>query len=143
MVSKKSVIFIGVGEVGKTTLVWRLIGLSLTPHATQRPGVYRIYHNGQIYELIDVPGQHATEVAQAAARSMTVFFDRAFLMYDLTRLDTLTALYDIMEHLCVFSRCLSAKEVWVVGNKRDLAEKFGVEYEPDFKLLKAQRYVKI
>ncbi|MEM4439534.1 MAG: GTPase domain-containing protein [Pyrobaculum sp.] len=140
---RKSVILIGVGGVGKTTLVWRLIGLSLTPHATQRPGVYRIYHNGQIYELVDVPGQAAFEIAQAVASSPTFFFDRALLVYDLTREDTLHALYEIVDRLCLFKKCLSAAEVWVVGNKRDLAERYGVEYEVDPVALGAQRLEKI
>ncbi|MEM0465014.1 GTPase domain-containing protein [Pyrobaculum sp.] len=140
---KKSVILIGVGGVGKTTLVWRLIGLSLTPAATRRPGVYRIYYDGKLYELVDVPGQAAFEIAQAVASSPTFFFDRALLVYDLTREDTLHALYEIVDRLCLFKKCLSAAEVWVVGNKRDLAERYGVEYDADPASLGARRLEKI
>jgi GTPase SAR1 family protein len=83
-------VLLGVGGVGKTTLVYRLMGLSTTPHVTMRPGLYRLYlAGGGVVELLDVPGQHATEVAQHAAGQMRHFFDRAVLMYDLTAADTL------------------------------------------------------
>ena len=62
--------FLGIGGVGKTTLVYRLMGLSTTPHATLRPGLYRLYFINGTVELLDVPGQHATEVVQHAARQM-------------------------------------------------------------------------
>ena len=71
---KKSVILIGVGGVGKTTLIWRLIGLSLTPAATRRPGVYRLFYEDKLYEIVDVPGQAAAEVARAVASTPTLFF---------------------------------------------------------------------
>lgn len=129
--------------MGKTTLVWRLLGLSLTPTSTVRPGVYRIFLNGKRYDVVDVPGQFAAEVAATAARMGGPHFDRALLVYDLTREDTLQALYAIKEHLCLFSKCLAAKEVWVVGNKRDLAEQYGVEHEPDLGALGADKFVKI
>ncbi|MEM3964031.1 GTPase domain-containing protein [Pyrobaculum sp.] len=140
---KKSVILIGVGGVGKTTLIWRLIGLSLTPAATRRPGVYRLFYEDKLYEIVDVPGQAAFEIAQAVASAPTLFFDRALLVYDLTREDTLRALFDIMDALCLFKRCLSAREVWVVGNKRDLAERYGVVYDVDPASLGARRLEKI
>mgnify|MGYP001770637077 FL=1 len=140
---RRVVVFLGVGGVGKTTLIWRLIGLSLTPSRTVRPGVYRVFYDGKYYELVDVPGQFAAEVAAAAARTFNAYFDRALFVYDLTREDTLEALYLIKEQLCLFSKCLAARETWVVGNKRDLAEKYGVEHEPDLKALGANEFVKI
>jgi len=126
---RKRVILLGVGGVGKTTLIYRLIGLSTTPYATLRPGLYRLYFLNGTVELLDVPGQHATEVAQHAARQAAQFFDRAVLMYDVTRADTLYALSEILDSLCIYRNCLSAKEVLVVGNKRDLAEEYGYMVE--------------
>ena len=65
---RKRVVLLGVGGVGKTTLVYRLLGLSTTPHATLRPDLYRLYFTNGTVEILDVPGQHATEIAQYAAR---------------------------------------------------------------------------
>jgi GTPase SAR1 family protein len=122
-------VLLGVGGVGKTTFVYRLLGLSTTPHATLRPGLYRLYFINGTVELLDVPGQHATEVAQHAARQMFQFFDKAVLMYDVTRADTLYALSEILDSLCIYRNCLSAREIVVVGNKRDLAEGLGYMVE--------------
>jgi GTPase SAR1 family protein len=120
---------LGVGGVGKTSFVYRLIGLSAAPHVTLRPGLYRLYFVNGAVELLDVPGQHAAEVARHAARQMTQFFDRAVLMYDVTRADTLYALSEILDALCIYRTCLSARKVLVVGNKRDLAEELGYMVE--------------
>ena len=48
-------------------------------------------------------------------------------MYDVTRADTLYALSE--DPLCIYRSCLSAREVLVVGNKRDLAEELGYMVE--------------
>jgi len=129
---RKRVVLLGVGGVGKTTLVYRLMGLSAAPYVTLRPGLYRLYFVNGVVELLDVPGQHAAEVARHAARQMRHFFDRAVLMYDLTRPETLYALGEILESICAFKTCLSAREVVVVGNKRDLAEEYGYMVENTF-----------
>jgi len=126
---RRRIVFLGVGGVGKTTLVYRLMGLSVVPHATLRPGLYRLYFVNSMMELLDVPGQHAAEVAQYAARQMHQFFDRAVLVYDVTRADTLYALSEILDFLCIYRNCLSAREIVVVGNKRDLAEELGYVVE--------------
>jgi hypothetical protein len=99
---QRRVVLLGVGGVGKTTLVYRLMGLSAVPHATLRPGLYRLYFINGAVEVLDVPGQHVTEVARHAARQMHHFFDRAVLMYDLTRPETLYALGEILESICTF-----------------------------------------
>jgi GTPase SAR1 family protein len=122
---------LGVGGVGKTTLVYRLMGLSAAPNATLRPGLYRLYFMNSAVELLDVPGQNAAEVARYASRQMTQLFDKAVLMYDVTKADTLYALSEILDALCVYKSCLSAKEVLVVGNKTDLAAELGYMVEND------------
>ena len=78
---------------------------------------------------MDVLGQHATEVARHAAKQMRQFFDRVLLMYDVTRAETLYALSEILDALCIYGSCLSAREILVVGNKRDLAEELGYMVE--------------
>ena len=126
---RKRVALLGVGGVGKTTFVYRLMGISATPHVTLKPGLYRLYFKNGAVELLDVPGQHAMEVAQHAAKQMRQLFDKAVLMYDVTRADTLYALSEVLDSLCIYRNCLSAKEVVVVGNKRDLAEELGYMVE--------------
>jgi GTPase SAR1 family protein len=127
---RRRVVLLGVGGVGKTTLVYRLLGLSMAPPATLRPGLYRLYlAGGRTVEILDVPGQHAVEVAQYAAKRMTQYFDRAALMYDVTQAGTLYSLSEILDALCIYGNCLAAREVLVVGNKRDLAEEYGYMVE--------------
>ncbi len=126
---RKRVVLLGVGGVGKTTFVYRLLGLSATPHVTLRPGLYRLYFINGVVEILDVPGQHAEEVARHAARQMAQFFDKAVLMYDVTRADTLYALNEILDALCTYRTCLTVREIVVVGNKRDLAEELGYMVE--------------
>jgi GTPase SAR1 family protein len=127
---QRRVVLLGVGSVGKTTFVYRLLGLSMTPNVTLRPGLYRLYlAGGRAVEILDVPGQHATEVARYAARRMTQIFDLAVLMYDMTQAETLYALNEILDALCIYGRCLAAREIVVVGNKRDLAEEYGYMVE--------------
>jgi GTPase SAR1 family protein len=140
---RKYVIFAGVGGVGKTTLVYRLVGVRLAPSPTKRPGFYHAYLKGGSYYILDVPGQYVDEVVESLSKMVFIFFDRALLVYDLTRRDTLQALYEIADRLCRFHKCISARELWVVGNKRDLAVSLGVEHTPDLSTLGAQRYVKI
>ncbi|MCX8135601.1 Rab family GTPase [Pyrobaculum aerophilum] len=140
---RKYVILLGVGGVGKTTLVYRLAGIVNPPAPTKRPGIYRVFAKGEWYYILDVPGQYVNDIVDTVSRIIHIFFDRALLVYDLTRADTLYALYEIAEKLCLYHKCLSAAEIWVVGNKRDLAARLGVEHKPDLSKLNAQRYVKI
>jgi GTPase SAR1 family protein len=126
---RRRIVLLGVGGVGKTTLVYRLMGLSSVPHATLRPGLYKLYFASGTVELLDVPGQHAMEVSRHAARQMRQFFDRVVLMYDATRPETLYALSEILDALCIYGSCLTAREVLVAGNKRDLAEEYGYMVE--------------
>jgi len=129
---RRSILFLGVGGVGKTTTIYRLLGLNNSVRVTLRPGIYRVLVDGQWYDLVDVPGQMAAEVAQAVASNPTLYFDRVIMMYDLTRQETYEALSDIWSAVCVMrSRCLAAREIVIVGNKRDLADELGYAVEAD------------
>ncbi len=125
----KRVVLLGVGGVGKTTLVYRLLGLSMTPRTTLKPGLYRLYLANGVVELLDVPGQHAAEVARHIAKQTHQLFDRAVLMYDVTRAETLYMLSEILDALCIYRTCLSIREAVVAGNKRDIAEELGYMVE--------------
>jgi len=125
-------LLLGVGGVGKTATLYRLLGLNNHVRTTLRPGIYRVYYGGQLYEVVDTPGQMADEVAHAIAKSPIQHFHQAVLMYDLVRRETYEALMDIWNYICVFrGRCVSARRIVVVGNKRDLAEELGYMVEAD------------
>jgi len=129
---RRSILFLGVGGVGKTTTIYRLLGLNNSVRVTLRPGIYRIFVNGQWYDLVDIPGQMAEEVALAVASNPSLYFDRVVMMYDLTRQESYEALADIWSTICVLrNKCLTAREVVIVGNKRDLAEELGYAVEAD------------
>ena len=129
---RKSILFLGVGGVGKTTAIYRLLGFNNSVCVATRPSIYRIFYSGRWYDLVDMPGQMAVEVAQATARNLALHFDRIILMYDLTRQETYEALLEIWSTVCVLrGKCLSAREIVIVGNKRDLAEELGYSVEAD------------
>jgi len=129
---RKFVLLLGVGGVGKTTTLYRLLGLNNRVRTTLRPGIYRVYYGGQLYDVVDTPGQLAVEVAQAVAKSPVQHFYQAVLMYDLVRRETYETLLDIWSYVCIFrSKCISAHRVVIVGNKRDLAEELGYMVEAD------------
>ncbi|ABL89019.1 conserved hypothetical protein [Pyrobaculum islandicum DSM 4184] len=67
------VVFMGVGEVGKTTYIYRILGIAKTPRVTRRPGVYQIVVGNKELYLVDTPGQYAVEVAQKYYKAMRVF----------------------------------------------------------------------
>jgi GTPase SAR1 family protein len=124
------VVLLGVGGVGKTTLAYRLIGLSITPTVTLRPGMYRFYIADREVNLIDVPGQYVVEVVYNFARMWTFYVDKAVYMYDVLRYDTLKALVEI--HSGLLERGIKPfKRLAVVGNKMDLARQYGFYVEAD------------
>jgi len=125
-----SVAVLGVGGVGKTTYVFRLLGLSLKPRATLRPGIYRMYLRDKEIDFIDVPGQVATEVARNFSRSWTFYVDLMIYMYDLTDQSSLYAIAEL--HSALLDRGISPyRKVVLIGNKRDLAEELGLFVEGD------------
>jgi GTPase SAR1 family protein len=90
-----SVAVLGVGGVGKTTYVFRLLGLFLKPRATLRPGIYRLYLRDKEVDFIDVPGQAAIEVARNFAKTWTFYVDLMIYMYDLTDQSSLYAIAEL------------------------------------------------
>jgi GTPase SAR1 family protein len=124
------VVLLGVGGVGKTTLAYRLMGLSIRPTVTLRPGVYRLYIANREVNLIDVPGQYVVEVVHNFARMWTFYVDKAVYMYDVLHYDTLKALVEI--HSGLLDRGIKPfKRLAVVGNKMDLARQYGFYVEAD------------
>ena len=124
------VVLLGVGGVGKTTLAYRLMGLSIRPTVTLRPGVYRLYIANREANLIDVPGQYVVEVVHNFARMWTFYVDKAVYMYDVLHYDTLKALVEI--HSGLLDRGIKPfKRLAVVGNKMDLARQYGFYVEAD------------
>ncbi|MEM0484743.1 GTPase domain-containing protein [Pyrobaculum aerophilum] len=123
-------VLLGVGGVGKTTLVYRLMGLSIRPTVTLRPGIYRLYIANKEINLIDVPGQYVFEVVQNFARMWSFYVDKAVYMYDVLNYDTLRSLVEI--HSGLLDRGIKPfKRLAVVGNKMDLAREYGVQIEAD------------
>nr|WP_287070345.1 GTPase domain-containing protein [Pyrobaculum sp.] len=123
-------VLLGVGGVGKTTLVYRLMGLSIRPTVTLRPGIYRLYIANKEINLIDMPGQYVFEVVQNFARMWSFYVDKAVYMYDVLDYDTLRSLVEI--HSGLLDRGIKPfKRLAVVGNKMDLAREYGVQIEAD------------
>ncbi|MFN3803558.1 MAG: Rab family GTPase [Pyrobaculum sp.] len=124
------VVLLGVGGVGKTTLAYRLMGLSLKPRVTLRPGVYRIFLESWEVNIIDVPGQYVYQVVQNFVRMSTFFVDKVLYMYDVTQYDTLQSIVEI--HSRLLDRFIKPfKKIAVVGNKMDLAREIGIQVEAD------------
>ncbi|ACB39571.1 Rab family GTPase [Pyrobaculum neutrophilum] len=113
-------VVLGVGGVGKTTYIYRLVGVPVQPKTTLRPGIYRWSLEGIPLCIVDIPGDKALEVADALARAWPFYFDLAVFMYDVTDVNTLHALLEINSHLR--GRLVKPyRRSVVVGNKVDLA----------------------
>ena len=124
------VVFLGVGGVGKTTYIYRLLGVSKRPAVTRRPRWYPLYADRAVIYLVDVPGQRAVEVAKGyyqAVRAYGVRVDLIVYMYSVVEPATLDALYEIHE----WAAGVPASARVLVGNKRDLAEEVGFMVEGD------------
>lgn len=116
--------------MGKTTYVFRLLGLSLKPRATLRPGIYRLYLSDKEVDFIDVPGQVAADVARNFSRTWSFYVDLMIYMYDVTDQASLYAIAEL--HSALLDRGINPyRKVALVGNKRDLAEEVGVFIEGD------------
>ncbi len=123
------VALLGVGGVGKTTLAYRSMGLSLRPRVTLRPGVYKLYLDRGV-NIIDVPGQYVFEVIHNFVRMATFFVDKVLYVYDVTQQDTLYAIAEM--HSRLLDRFVKPfKRIAVAGNKMDLAREIGLFIEAD------------
>jgi hypothetical protein len=123
------VVLLGVGGVGKTTLAYRLMGLSLKPTVTLRPASigFTCLTKRLTYRRA---GQYVVEVVQNFARMWTFYVDKAVYMYDVLHYDTLKALVEI--HSGLLERGIKPfKRLAVVGNKMDLARQYGFQVEAD------------
>jgi len=121
---RQIVVLLGVGGVGKTTLAYRLMGVSLRPTVTLKPSIYRLYLPEREVTLIDVPGQYVSEIVHNLARMWSFYIDKAVYMYDVLQYNTLKALTEV--HSGLLDRGIKPfKKVIVVGNKMDLAKEAG------------------
>jgi GTPase SAR1 family protein len=125
-----SVAVLGVGGVGKTTYVFRLLGLSLKPRTTLRPGIYRLYLRDKEVDFIDVPGQMVAEVVRNFAKAWIFYVDLMIYMYDLTDQSSLYAIAEL--HSALLDRGVTPyRKVVLIGNKRDLVDEMGLFVEGD------------
>jgi len=136
----RTVVFLGVCGVGKTTYIYRVLGITKEPRVTRWPGVYKLTAgNAELY-LVDTPGQYAVDVAQRyyeATKTFGTRLDLIIYMYSVVDPATYHALWDIETWV---SRYPPHRKI-VVGNKMDLAEEFGymAEGEDAVKWLNAMR----
>jgi len=136
----KSVVFLGVGGVGKTTYVYRLLGITKVPRITRRPGVYQLVTGDNMLYLVDTPGQYAVEVARRYYEAVRIFGTRLDLivyMYSVVDRASYHALWDIETWV---SRYPPHRKI-VIGNKIDLAKELNymVEGEDAVRQLNALR----
>ncbi|MEM1598902.1 MAG: GTPase domain-containing protein [Pyrobaculum sp.] len=121
----KSAVFLGVGGVGKTTYIYRVLGVGKTPRVTRRPGVYQLSLSHQDLYLIDTPGQYAVEIAQKyyeAIKTYDVRLDLIVYVYSVVDPPTLEALWEIENWVSKYP----APRKILIGNKKDLADEIGV-----------------
>nr|WP_320056657.1 GTPase domain-containing protein [Pyrobaculum calidifontis] len=114
--------FLGVGGVGKTTYIYRLLGLSRTPRVTRRPQFYALRVGDMELFLLDAPGQYAAEVValyNEAVKTYGAQIDLIAYMYDVTDRRTLEELLQLAPLASYAPRKI------LIGNKRDLAEERG------------------
>lgn len=83
-----------IGGVGKTTYIYRLVGVPVRLKTTLRPAIYKTAVGGTSVCILDVPGHHAAEVAEALAKSWPYYLDLVIYMYDVTDAYTLQNILD-------------------------------------------------
>jgi len=108
--------------VGKTTYIYRLLGLSREPRVTRRPQFYVLKVGDMELFLLDAPGQYAAEVValyNEAVKTYGAQIDLVAYMYDVTDRRTLEELLQLAPLAGYAPRKI------LIGNKRDLAEERG------------------
>jgi len=108
--------------VGKTTYIYRLLGLSKVPKVTRRPQFYVLRVGDMELFLLDAPGQYAAEVValyNEAVKTYGAQIDLIVYVYDVTDRRTLE---ELLQHAPLASY---APRKILIGNKRDLAEERG------------------
>ncbi|MEM0484938.1 MAG: GTPase domain-containing protein [Pyrobaculum sp.] len=126
----KTIVFLGIGGVGKTTYIYRLLWLARAPRVTRKPGVYELQYRGVELYIVDTPGQYAVEVARRYYEAIKTFgtkLDLIVYMYSAADPFTLYSLFDIEQWV---SRYPPHNKI-LIGNKRDLAEELGYLVEGD------------
>jgi len=126
---KRAIALLGIGGVGKTTLAYKLSGISKEPRITRKIGHYKTSYRDVELVIVYTPGESAEEVATKfaiASRLYDFVFDLAIYMYDVVSYESLRSLARIY-----VKAKRSCKKNVVFGNKRDLAEEYGVLIEGD------------
>jgi GTP-binding protein EngB required for normal cell division len=136
----RTVVFLGVGGVGKTTYIYRVLGITKQPRVTRRPGVYQLVAGNTELYLVDTPGQYAAEVARRYYEAIKTFgtrLDLIIYMYSVVDPETYHALWDIEMWV---SRYPPHRKI-VAGNKMGLVVELGymTEGEDAVKWLNATR----
>jgi len=126
----RAVVFLGLGGVGKTTYIYRVVGLSKTPRVTRRPDTY--IFTSELYNLflIDTPGQLVGEVVRRYYEAVVKYgvrIDLVVYMYSVVDPQTLEAIVEIDK---AASRFIKGGKI-LVGNKRDLGKEIGIFVEGD------------
>jgi hypothetical protein len=112
----RSVVFLGVGGVGKTTYIYKVLGLSKAPRVTRRPGFYPLPIGDLLLYLVDTPGQYAVEVARRyydAVKTFGARIDLVVYVYSVVEPETLGALWEIEEWVSRFSP--RRKSLWATS----------------------------
>ena len=131
MEDARVVLLLGVGGVGKTTLIFRLLDVRADPNATPVVGVYKLFlSEGPDIIIIDVPGQKVHEIVERVVPLWDFPLDLVIYMFDMS--DPLTA-----RELLELKRALDGigvpkyKRAILIGNKLDVSEEIGVSLDPE------------
>lgn len=126
----RAVVFLGVGGVGKTTYIYRVLGRSKAPRVTRRPDTYFVPSDVFNLFLVDTPGQLVGEVVRRYYEAVVKYgvrVDLVVYMYSVVDPYTLDAVVEID----AAARRFVAGGKILVGNKRDLGEELGLFAEGD------------
>ncbi len=129
MEDSRVVLLLGVGGVGKTTLVFRLLDVRADPNATPVVGIYKVFlAEGPDIIIIDVPGQKVHEIVERVVPLWDFPLDLIVYMFDMS--DPLTAgeLLELKRALNGLGRPRYRRAI-LIGNKLDVAEEIGISLD--------------